>query len=119
MKSYQFLFYNYPEGDADLMDQDCIVLCLTDRGSLVDTYVGELSNGDLYCRRIPLKTIKEELATENNQLERELAELKLKIKDFCIEFDNTIWECNGDYGASCLADSLAETIQDKFGNWTC
>ena len=63
--------------------------------------------------------IKEELATENNQLERELAELKLKIKDFCIEFDNTIWECNGDYGASRLADSLAETIQDKFGNWTC
>ena len=63
--------------------------------------------------------IKEELATENNQLERELAELKLKIKDFCIEFDNTIWECNGDYGAQRLADSLAETIQDKFGNWTC
>jgi len=27
---------------------------------LVDTYVGELSNGDLYCRRIPLKTIKEQ-----------------------------------------------------------
>ena len=53
------------------------------------------------------------------KLERELAELKLKIKDFCIEFDNTIWECNGDYGAQRLADSLAETIQDKFGNWTC
>jgi hypothetical protein len=49
----------------------------------------------------------------------ELLALKLKIKDFCIEFDNTIWGCNGDIGAQRLADSLAETIQDKFGNWTC
>ena len=63
--------------------------------------------------------IKEELATENNQLERELAELKLKIKDFCIEFDKTSWGCDGDCGTERLVDALAETVQDKSGYWTC
>jgi hypothetical protein len=49
----------------------------------------------------------------------ELLALKLKIKDFCIEFDKTSWGWDGDCGTQCLVDDLEETVQDKFGNWTC
>ena len=49
----------------------------------------------------------------------ELLALKLKIKDFCIEFDKTSWGWDGDCGTQCLVDDLVETVQDKFGNWTC
>ena len=49
----------------------------------------------------------------------ELLTLKLKIKDFCIEFDKTSWGCDGDCGTERLVDALAETVQDKSGYWTC
>ena len=50
----------------------------------------------------------------------ELLALKLKIKDFCIEFDKTSWgNWDGDCGTQCLVDDLEETVKDKFGNWTC
>jgi hypothetical protein len=49
----------------------------------------------------------------------ELLALKLKIKDFCTEFDKTSWGWDGSCGTECLVDALAETVQDKFGNWTC
>ena len=49
----------------------------------------------------------------------ELLALKLKIKDFCIEFDKTSWGWDGDCGTERLVDELAETVQDKSGYWTC
>ena len=49
----------------------------------------------------------------------ELLALKLKIKDFCIEFDKTSWGWDGDCGTQRLVDELEETVQDKFGDWTC
>ena len=49
----------------------------------------------------------------------ELLALKLEIKNFCIEFDKTSWGWDGDCGTQCLVDDLAETVQDKYGNWTC
>ena len=49
----------------------------------------------------------------------ELLALKLKIKDFCIEFDKTSWGWDGSCGTERLVDELAETVQDKSGYWTC
>ena len=49
----------------------------------------------------------------------ELLALKLKIKDFCIEFDKTSWGWDGDCGTEYLVDDLKETVQDKYGDWTC
>ena len=48
----------------------------------------------------------------------ELLALKLKIKHICIEFDkiNYDWDQSS---TQCLVDDLEETVQDKFGNWTC
>ena len=49
----------------------------------------------------------------------ELLALKLKIKDFCIEFDKTSWGWDGDCGTQYLVDSLEETVKDKYDDWTC
>ena len=49
----------------------------------------------------------------------ELLALKLKIKDFCIEFDKTSWGWDGDCGTQCLVDDLEETVKDKYDDWTC
>ena len=49
----------------------------------------------------------------------ELLALKLEIKNFCIEFDKTSWGWDGDCGTQCLVDDLAETVQDKYDDWTC
>lgn len=49
----------------------------------------------------------------------ELLALKLKIKDFCIKFDKTSWGWDGDCGTQWLVDDLAETVQDKYEDWTC
>ena len=48
----------------------------------------------------------------------ELLALKLKIKHICIEFDKINWEWDAS-STQCLVDSLAETVQDKSGYWTC
>ena len=49
----------------------------------------------------------------------ELLALKLKIKNFCIKFDGTSWGLDGDCGTEYLVDDLKETVQDKYGDWTC
>jgi hypothetical protein len=46
-------FYTYPDGPADQMGQDEIVLVRDSLGSLNNTYVGDLIKGDYYCKRIP------------------------------------------------------------------
>jgi hypothetical protein len=48
-------FFTYPDGDADFMNKDEIVLRLTNRGSLTDCYAGELCDGDSYCQRIQVQ----------------------------------------------------------------
>jgi len=49
----------------------------------------------------------------------ELLALKLKVKEFCIQFDKTSWGWDGDCGTQRLVDNLEETVQDIYGNWTC
>lgn len=46
-------FYIYPDGLADTMGQDEIVLVRDSLGSLNNKHVGDLVNGDYYCERIP------------------------------------------------------------------
>jgi hypothetical protein len=46
-------FYTYPEGIADTMGQDEIVLVRNSLGSLDNKFVGDLVQGDYYCERIP------------------------------------------------------------------
>lgn len=46
-------FYTYPEGIADTMGQDEIVLVRNSLGSLDNKFVGDLIDGDYYCERIP------------------------------------------------------------------
>jgi hypothetical protein len=41
--------YNYPDGDADLMENDEIVLRITSASLVSECRTGELFNGDLYC----------------------------------------------------------------------
>jgi hypothetical protein len=48
-------FHTYPDGDAEFMNKDEIVLRLTDRGSINDCYVGDLCDGDQYCQRLQTK----------------------------------------------------------------
>ena len=46
-------FYTYPQGIADTMGQDEIVLVRNSLGSLDNKFVGDLVDGDYYCERIP------------------------------------------------------------------
>ena len=46
-------FYIYPDGLADTMGQDEIVLVRDSLGSLNNKHVGDLVNGDYYCERNP------------------------------------------------------------------
>ena len=48
-------FHTYPDGEAEFMNKDEIVLRLTGRGSINDCYVGDLSDGDQYCQRLQTK----------------------------------------------------------------
>ena len=46
-------FYTYPQGIADSMGQDEFVLVRNKLGSLDTKFVGDLVEGDYYCKRIP------------------------------------------------------------------
>lgn len=48
-------FYTYPDGEALFMNKDEIVLRLTAMGAVNDCYVGDLYDGDQYCKRIQTK----------------------------------------------------------------
>lgn len=48
-------FYTYPAGEAEFMNKDEVVLRLTERGAVNDCYVGDLYDGDKYCKRIQTK----------------------------------------------------------------
>jgi len=41
--------YNYPDGDADLMENDEIVLRINSVDSVSECCTADLANGDLYC----------------------------------------------------------------------
>ena len=53
--------YIYPDGDADLMENDEIVLRITSVSLVSECRTGELFNGDLYCYKT---------STDNQQTDR-------------------------------------------------
>ena len=53
MKQNQIQFYIYPDGIADSLGQDELVLVAGPLGSLDTKFVGDLIPNDYYCARIP------------------------------------------------------------------
>lgn len=94
-------FHTYPDGDADFMNKDEIVLRLTNRGSLTDCYVGELSDGDKYCQRIQTKLNRRTAAHILNFI----AEQEICISyEFGKELCSSTWSGN-DYALIRITDA--------------
>ena len=53
MKQDTITFYIYPDGIADSMGSDELVLVRNKLGSLDTKFVGDLIQNDYYCQRIP------------------------------------------------------------------
>lgn len=99
-------FYTYPDGEAEFMNKDEIVLRLTDRGSINDCYVGDLSDGDQYCQRLQTKLQKRTASDILNFIaDREICisyEFGCDLRDFS-------WSGN-DYAVIKISDGSGQSL---------
>ena len=99
-------FYTYPDGEAEFMNKDEIVLRLTDRGSINDCYVGDLSDGDQYCQRLQTKLQKR---TASDILSF-IAEQEICISyEFGSDLCSHTWSGN-DYAIIKLSDASGQSL---------
>jgi len=88
------------------MNKDEIVLRLTERGSINDCYVGDLSDGDLYCQRLQTKLQKR---TASDIL-KFIAEREICISyEFGVDLCEHSWSGNA-YAVIKLSDGSGQSL---------